>query len=114
MKKTELIKMAEISSARIFKSWTNEKITEKINLKIDQLKLIIKTHEKWSSSYFMNWDNRKKQFSDNYTFGEIEVSQSMTASRKNTYYSLDIRLDGTKKDIRVIKKLMKKLEAINN
>jgi len=113
MKKSELIEMAEVTGTKIFKTWTKERITESLLLTSSKLNNIIKTHEKWSSSYFMNWNNKQKQFKDYYKFGNIEVEQEMTASCKNTYYSLDIRVDGIKKDIRVIKKLMNKLE-INN
>jgi hypothetical protein len=77
-------------------------------------------HEKYKGSYFWGENGNGNQRSRNERRfqeqnpgfdietpnGLIQVRPLMTQSRKNTYYSLTITVDGEIKDIRALKKLL--------
>ena len=90
----------------------NNKTGEKIKSKLSN---ILDTHEKYKKCYF--WapntnatGRRSQEFDENFNFMVadqlFEINQSLDISCKNFYYRLDIRLDGTKKNITCIKKLL--------
>lgn len=80
-----------------------------------ELENIVATHEKYNKSYF--WTPRSNaagrraaEFDDEYEFEtngkKYEVRQRYEESCKHCYYSLTVYVDGSKKDIRAIKKLI--------
>lgn len=92
---------------------------QKNKLKLSEIKTLIlgtiDTHEEYRNSYF--WTGlyyRSKQFDRSYNIEykgkKYEIEQSMTASRANVYYSLNVYIDGVKKDVRALKKVLKEIE----
>lgn len=96
------------------------KATNKVSAQLKQrIQSVLDTHGKYKNAYF--WSsagnasqrrrNEEKFAESNPDFnietknGLVEVSFSYSESCKNIYYSLDIRLDGEKKDIRLLKKI---------
>ena len=78
---------------------------------------ILATHEKYKKCYFWTVNNnaagrRQQEFNNSFSFmiaDELyEIKQSLDISCKNFYYRLDIRIDGNKKNVTCIKKLVKK------
>jgi hypothetical protein len=78
---------------------------------------IIERHEKFQGSYFWKSPSHasarrqmEEKESNTIEFGykghEYIVSQSVTCSCSNVYYSLRIMVDGERKDIRAIKYLL--------
>jgi hypothetical protein len=80
---------------------------------IGEIENILLTHEKHKGCYMWSGDNgnlgqrRRQEFDNHYQFDDVSVSQAMTQSRKNTYYQLRVEVDGVKKDVRVLKNLIK-------
>lgn len=75
----------------------------------------IKTHEKYKSCYFWRApanasQRRKEEFHDAYQFrlaGVVyDIYQGLEISCSNYYYTLSVHVDGDKKDIRALKKLI--------
>ena len=75
----------------------------------------INTHEKYRNCFFWrvpasSSQRRKEEFHDAYQFrlaGIVyDVQQALELSSRNYYYSLSIHVDGKKKDIRALKKLI--------
>jgi hypothetical protein len=78
------------------------------------------THERYSGCYFwINTGNAASRRREEKNFAEsnppyevkvkqgtISVTHSLDISCKNFYYSLEILLDGEKKDVRTLKKLI--------
>ena len=92
----------------------NNKTGTKIKAKLSD---ILATHEKYKKCYF--WapntnaaGRRQQEFDENFSFMVAnklyEINQSLDISCKNFYYRLDIRIDGNKKNVTCIKKLVKK------
>jgi len=82
----------------------------------DMISKFVSTHEKYKNCYF--WKNtgnanqrRKQEFNDRLEFilngVKYDWRQSLEISCKNFYYTSQIFMDGTKKDIRIFKKLIK-------
>lgn len=80
---------------------------------------IVNDHEKYRNAFF--WtprgsaaQRRAAEFTRHLKWMEgghdYEVTQSYTESLKNCYYSLEIRCNGIKRDIRILKKLIKARE----
>ena len=78
----------------------------------------LEDHKKFRNSYFwvsLAYRNQREnmEFDRLFTFvfreKQYEVRQSVTVSRANVYYSSGIRVDGAKKDVRVLKKVLKEL-----
>ena len=80
-----------------------------------ELENIVKTHEKYNKSYF--WTpkcnaagRRAAEFDVEYEFEidgkKYEVRQRYEESCNHCYYSMTIYVNGSKKDIRAIKKLI--------
>ena len=98
------------------------KIMEKtVTTTSEQILLLEKTaitHEKYKNAYFWNPSNysderrrNEKRFpGESYTIetelGELEVEQTYRESCRNCYYKFSVHLNGEKKDIRIIKKLL--------
>lgn len=86
------------------------------------LERIISTHDKYRNSYFFTPDgtasgrrNNERRFAENnpdVTFiqgdKKIEVSMRYEESCRNVYYTLYVMVDGEKKNISVIKNILKK------
>lgn len=81
------------------------------------IKDIIDTHDKFRNSYF--WtpprvasSRRNMEFDNEYEFEyngkKHRVEQTLSCSCKNVYYTLFVCVDGTKKDVRVLKTILKK------
>ena len=92
----------------------NNKTGEKIKSRLSN---ILATHEKYKKCYFWTPNThaagrRSQEFDNSFSFmiadKLYEINQSLNISCKNFYYRLDIRLDGTKKNITCIKTLIKK------
>lgn len=78
----------------------------------------LKTHERYKKSYFFRPGSGAAQrranearfpgrdYSIKTPQGVIDVSMSYEETCKNVYYSLSVTLDGVKKDIRTLKKLL--------
>lgn len=96
------------------------KATTKVSAQLKQrIQEVLDTHGKYKNSYFWssagNASQRRRneeRFADNNPDfnietkdGLVEVVFDYSESCKNIYYSLDIRLDGEKKDIRLLKKI---------
>lgn len=87
-----------------------------------ELNRIIETHDKYKNSYFFSPDcsadgrrRNEKRFAENnpdvaFVKGEdkIEIKMYYSESCHNVYYSLDVLVNGTKKNIAYIKKLLAK------
>lgn len=85
-----------------------------------ELNRIIETHDKYKGAYFWTSDcsadgrrRNEKRFADNnpdvlFIKGEdrIEVKMYYSESCRNVYYSLDVIVNGTKKNIAYIKKCL--------
>ena len=78
---------------------------------------VLDRHERFSGSYFWtppaNASGRRRMELDNsetlrFRFGgeEYSVEQSVDCSCKNIYYRLLVTVDGKKKDVRAIRKLV--------
>lgn len=96
-------------------------ITSRISAQAkSELNRIIETHDKYKGAYFWSPDcsadgrrRNEKRFADNnpdvaFLKGEdrIEVKMYYSESCHNVYYSLDVLVNGTKKNIAYIKKLL--------
>ena len=90
----------------------NNKTGEKIKSRLSN---ILATHEKYKKCYFWTVNNnaagrRQQEFDENFSFMVAdklyEINQSLGISCKNFYYRLDIRIDGNKKNVTCIKKLL--------
>ena len=77
---------------------------------------ILDTHEKYSKSYFWSprgnaSQRRREEFETELSFlwkgQKVEISQDLSISCKNFYYTLNIFVDDCKKDIRIIKEILK-------
>lgn len=82
--------------------------------KITTLKDIIATHEKYRKSYF--WSSpqnasgrRYMEFDNEYNIDGYTIQQKLTCSCRNIYFHTHVYKDGTKKDIRSLKKLLAKI-----
>lgn len=83
------------------------------------LKSVIAQHEKFKSSFFwtppcnangrrsMEKANTREPLSFRFDGRTYHVEQSVDCSCANVYYIFSVTVDGTKKDIRAIKKLVK-------
>lgn len=78
---------------------------------------IISTHDKFRNSYFWSpprnsSSRRSMEFEHEYEFKYKEktynVLQTLSCSCKNVYYKLAVFVDGTQKDVRVLKTIVKK------
>lgn len=76
---------------------------------------IIATHDKYKKAFFWNphpnaASRRNAEFDYKYIFEKegktYEIHQRYEESCKNCYYSLTVYVDGDKKDIRAVKKLL--------
>ena len=89
------------------------------------LEEVIETHEKYKKSYFWSSGqnagqrrrNEERFPSSNIVINlvngdEIEIYQSYSESCNHCYYKGKIHLNGCKKDIRLVKKLLKDLSVI--
>jgi len=90
----------------------NNKTGTKIKAKLSD---ILSTHEKYKKCYFWTVNNnaagrRSQEFDENFSFmiddQLFEINQSLNISCKNFYYRLEIRIDGNKKNVTCIKKLL--------
>jgi len=98
-------------------------ITKRISKQArQQLERIVRTHEKYQSCYF--WKpaqlaNQRRSNEDKFTANnpdvlfimgdnQIVVSQKMNETCKNVYYRLDVYVNGVKKGITTIKKILNK------
>ena len=88
-----------------------------------KLNTILELHEKMRNCYF--WSprgnaasrRREEEQKSNYLefmLGEdyYEIDQTTRCSCKNYYYKLDVQVNGVKKDVRALKKLIKYLDSI--
>lgn len=73
---------------------------------------VITTHEYFKNSYFWQGNNNSSRlnFEKSYKIKSNNniyiITQACNSTRKNVYYSLKILVNGIKKDIRVLKKLI--------
>ena len=90
----------------------NNKTGTKIKAKLSD---VLATHEKYKKCYFWKPNThaagrRQQEFDENFSFMVAnklyEINQSLDISCKNFYYRLDIRIDGNKKNVTCIKKLL--------
>jgi len=85
-------------------------ITRKRN---NMLQDILDIHIKYGNSFFWT-GTRDTPFTNTLTFtykGQVYlIQQSMHSSRRNVYYRLNVYIDGKKKSIRDIKKIMRGTE----
>lgn len=84
---------------------------------------IIKNAEKFKSCYFWDSDNgndkarrsyeayNSRDYSFSYNGSDYHFKQSVTQSRKNTYFRPTYSINGEIKDIRLVKKLLKSIES---
>lgn len=82
-----------------------------------QIESIINEHEGNGKSYYFwsppsnAFSRRAKEYETKVEFElkgkKYEVSQKLECSCKNYYYSLSITVDGSKKDVRALKKALK-------
>ncbi|WNO30079.1 hypothetical protein [Oceanotoga phage vB_OteS-UFV02] len=85
---------------------------------IEIINNILSKHERYRNSYFWSsagtnaWQRRKEEFDDKYEFfyqgKKYQVFQKLDISCKNYYYHLHIYEDDKKKDIRSLKKILKR------
>ena len=82
---------------------------------LEGLKQVVRNHEKYSKCYF--WTppqnasaRRQMEFSVDIDFEGLCLRQDLDCSCKNIYYSLDVRSHGKKKDVRLVKSIIKALE----
>ena len=80
-----------------------------------QIREVIEQHDRYSKAFFwtpkMNASQRRKEeFDDSFEFilsGEkVSIEQTLRISCQNYYYSLKVYVNGKKKDVRVLKKLV--------
>jgi len=123
--KKELIEFAKSCNAKVFKSWTLEKIRCEIakSLKKDfgNAELVACHHEKFSRSYFWSppthaSSRRKMEENENFEV-EIELDgdkyhfiSSVNCSCKNVYYASGFYVNGEKKNFRSWRKLQEKIQ----
>lgn len=86
---------------------------------INELKSVIDQHEQFKGSYF--WTppgsasarrsyearNSREQIVFKYNGHEYEINQDVSCSCKNVYYEFSVLVDGEKKTIAALKKLLK-------
>jgi len=79
------------------------------------LESILEDHEQYKNCYFWTppgdaWSRRKEEFATSLSFlyngDRIEISQNLELSCKNFYYSCDIRKNGKKSNIKLIKNII--------
>ena len=95
-----------------------EKITEEA---VKTAHAIINWHDKYKGTYFWTpafnangrranetrFENNKPEAIFHTSFGVVEAIFEYSESCRNVYYSACFSLDGIKKDIRIIKKILK-------
>lgn len=78
--------------------------------RIEQIKEIIDTHDKYKNSYMWNLRYKLQPFKTELNFmyqnKEYAIIQQTNPSRRYVYYSLYVSVDGIKKNIRELKKLV--------
>ncbi len=84
---------------------------------------ILKNAEKFKSCYFWDSDNgnekarqryeanNSRDYSFSYNGCDYHFKQSVTQSRKNTYFRPTYSINGEIKDLRLVKKLLKSIES---
>ena len=105
------------------KTITNKSHTKTIKSVISTLDSYIKENEKYKNAYFWNSPSsssarRNMEFENKLDFkilgDNITIETSLAVTCNNVYYSKHYSLNGENKDLRLIKKTIKKLESIIN
>lgn len=103
------------------KGTTDYKSLEELNYIENKINEVIKTSEKYKGCYFWTVSlsasqRRAKEFEkeEMFEFGRkiYRIQQNLSISCKNYYYTQFITVDDEKKDIRVLKSVLKKIELL--